>query len=201
MISVSSITHVYHFRWLNYFQGQGRVWENNFFPWFFFVCVCVVVVGFFVCYILILCGIHECMLFLQLFSIRFTVTCIPVDWPFLFLCLHMQFGARFHTRPSVLLYGHWTNKRDLPSGVADALLYSDEHPYGGCAEGSSVDPWWHIQDTLLLPQIYWPEVVVIAILTSVCVCVCVHELVWVLQVNEDSKFHDCLYSLPYSSVC
>ena len=56
------------------------------------------------------------------------------------LSLCLQFGARFHTRASVLKFGHVANRRDLPNGIADALSYSGQLFYGDQAEGSSVDP-------------------------------------------------------------
>ncbi|XP_076453180.1 unconventional myosin-XIX-like [Babylonia areolata] len=46
-------------------------------------------------------------------------------------------GVRFHTRASVLRYGHMINRRDLPSGLMDVLT---ELPSGGHTLGSSVDP-------------------------------------------------------------
>ncbi|XP_070204320.1 unconventional myosin-XIX-like isoform X2 [Littorina saxatilis] len=44
-------------------------------------------------------------------------------------------GARFHTRESVLKYSHLTNRRDLPSGLTDAIQDCHDQMHG-----SSVDP-------------------------------------------------------------
>ena len=84
-------------------------------------------------------GIHEHLLFLRLLCLRFSVVALLLTGS-LSPCACVQFGARFHTRLSVLQYGHLTNRRDLPTGIADALSYTDEHPYSGRAVGSSVDP-------------------------------------------------------------
>ena len=49
---------------------------------------------------------------------------------FLYVCV--QSGVRFHTRASVLRFGHVINWRELCGGLLDAI--------GDEAEGSSVDP-------------------------------------------------------------
>lgn len=146
-------------------------------------------------------GIHEHLLFLWLLCIRFSVVALLLTGS-LFLCACVQFGARFHTRLSVLQYGHLTNRRDLPTGIADALSYTDEHPYSERAVGSAVDPWWCSQDICLILENYKIEAVLLGILIDifvwpVCVylwmvvCMCVS--LWfglALQVNEISRLHD-----------